>query len=602
MINFFIPDTANKSGGPSGYFSVTETVIADSKPPIITIISPHNMLYTTTSLTLDSSADEEISNWQYRLNGAPNQTFTPGDIITASQGTNNLIVYASDLDGNWNSSTVSFSVDSIPPVISINSPQNTTYSTTSIPLSVSANEAISTWLYSLNGGANVTFTPSTTITALQGDSNLVVYASDGAGNWNSSKVYFSVELRIFIPWTATTQGWTTPFVIANKGSSSANVLINYYNQVDGSNVGTYSLNILPGASKFVFREWTTSTDGSAVLDSDQPITVMVDQFNNGENKFGAYEIDQSGSRDVFMPLTSTINGWTTPYVIVNRGKTNATISTTYYDTTGSIVGSYSDEILPGASKFVFREWSVAGEGAAKVSSNQPISLLVDMFKNAENKFEGYTPAPFADNKIFIPWTATTQGWTTPYKIINRGSSLAVVNIEYYDQANGLIVGTDAVNVNPNEVVTLLRESTTAIGTDGSAILNSTQPISVSVEQYHNAEGKFGVYTPAMIASTTMVIPWTATTQGWTTPYVIVNRGVATASVNINYYNQADGSNVGTYSTTILPGASKFVFREWTTSASTTDGSAVVVSDQPVTVMVDQFNNAQNKFGAYTPIG
>jgi len=106
----------------------------------------------------------------------------------------------------------------------------------------------------------------------------------------------------------------------------------------------------------------------------------------------------------------------------------------------------------------------------------------------------------------------------------------------------------------------------------------------------------------MTASNNVVIPWTATTQGWTTPYVIANKGSSIATVNINYYNQANGLNIGSYSTTILPGASKFVFRQWSASASTTDGSAIVDSDQPITVMVDQINNGQNLFGAYTPIG
>lgn len=411
-----------------------------------------------------------------------------------------------------------------------------------------------------------------------------------------------IGYKVFVPWTSTTQGWTTPYVIANKGSSTANVLIDYYNQADGSKVGNYSMTILPGASKFVFREWSSSnTDGSAVLLSDQPITVMVDQFNNGENKFGAFEVDQSGSSEVFLPYTATTGGWTTPYVIVNRGNTTATVSITYYNLGGSPVGSNSINILPGASKFVFREWNTTTDGAARLSSTQPISVLVDMFKNSENKFGAYTPASLADSKVFIPWTATTQNWTTPYKIVNRGTSPAVVNISYYNQANGLLAGNDTVSIAPNQVVTVARESTAANGTDGSAVLNSTEPISLIVQQFNNIEGKFEVYTPAMTASDTIVIPWTATTQGWTTPYVIVNKGTGTATVNIQYYNQADGLSAGSYPPmSIEPGASKFVFREWTTS--NTDGSAVVVSDQPITVMVDQFNNGQNKFGAYTPIG
>jgi len=161
------------------------------------------------------------------------------------------------------------------------------------------------------------------------------------------------------------------------------VLIDYYNQADGSNVGNYSVSILPGASKFVFRQWNASnTDGSAVLLSDQPITVVVDQINNGQSKFAANEVDTSGSNEVFLPWTATTGGWTTPYVIVNRGTVNATISITYYNTAGSIVGSNSVEVMPSASKFVFRQWTPSAattDGAARLSSTEPISVLVDFF-------------------------------------------------------------------------------------------------------------------------------------------------------------------------------------------------------------------------------
>jgi len=104
-----------------------------------------------------------------------------------------------DTSGNINQTWINHSArtapiaDTTPPIIIIASPQNILYNKTIIPLNVSANEVISNWFYSLNGGANITFTPNTTITASQGSNNLIVYASDTAGNWNSSQVYFSTD-------------------------------------------------------------------------------------------------------------------------------------------------------------------------------------------------------------------------------------------------------------------------------------------------------------------------------------------------------------------------------------------------------------------------
>ena len=83
--------------------------------------------------------------------------------------------------------------DTIPPIIMVESPQNTTYTLTDIPLNVSASEAISIWRYSLNGAPNITFVPNTTITSTEGSNNLIVYARDMAGNWNSIRIDFSVD-------------------------------------------------------------------------------------------------------------------------------------------------------------------------------------------------------------------------------------------------------------------------------------------------------------------------------------------------------------------------------------------------------------------------
>ncbi|WP_048151593.1 right-handed parallel beta-helix repeat-containing protein [Palaeococcus ferrophilus] len=63
--------------------------------------------------------------------------------------------------------------------ITIVSPEEGIYNTTTIDLNVTANKPVDEWHYSLNGGKNVTFTPNTTITAQEGDNSLKVYALAG---------------------------------------------------------------------------------------------------------------------------------------------------------------------------------------------------------------------------------------------------------------------------------------------------------------------------------------------------------------------------------------------------------------------------------------
>ncbi len=63
--------------------------------------------------------------------------------------------------------------------ITIYSPKEQTYNTTTVDLNVTANKPVDEWRYSLNGGKNVTFIPNTTITAKEGENHLVVYALAG---------------------------------------------------------------------------------------------------------------------------------------------------------------------------------------------------------------------------------------------------------------------------------------------------------------------------------------------------------------------------------------------------------------------------------------
>jgi len=93
---------------------------------MIRIDSPQDIIYHITEIPLNVSADKSISIWNYSLNGEANVTFTSGINITAIQGQNNLTVYAMDLAGNWDSNSVSFFVDSIPPA-SVTNLQNVSY-------------------------------------------------------------------------------------------------------------------------------------------------------------------------------------------------------------------------------------------------------------------------------------------------------------------------------------------------------------------------------------------------------------------------------------------------------------------------------------------
>lgn len=118
--------------------------------------------------------------------------------VSLKDGGYNLVVYSRDASGNINTTDIHFTVSKSTPNITIFSPENTSYLTTSIPLTVSSNKTMSHWWYSLNGGVDTYFSPNSTITAIEGSNHIIVYANDTFGNLDYKEKYFNVS-PIFAP-------------------------------------------------------------------------------------------------------------------------------------------------------------------------------------------------------------------------------------------------------------------------------------------------------------------------------------------------------------------------------------------------------------------
>ncbi len=190
---------ANDTAGNSNFTSVFITV-QDTIPPTITIHSPANATTNDDTPLLNATFGEVVNYTWYNINGSANSTtYTDTQNLTLilpelSDGQHNITVYANDSYGNLNSSTMYFTIDTTPPTIVIASPQNKTYATTNITLSVSADETVNTWMYSLNGTANVTFAPVTAVTVSEGANNITFWANDSVGNINFTTVYFTNDV------------------------------------------------------------------------------------------------------------------------------------------------------------------------------------------------------------------------------------------------------------------------------------------------------------------------------------------------------------------------------------------------------------------------
>ncbi|MEK6978366.1 MAG: Ig-like domain-containing protein, partial [Candidatus Hydrothermarchaeota archaeon] len=228
--------TANDTVGNRNTTTVYFTVSVDTTPPTVTVTSPTNATYASTNTSLNVSANEAISVWQYSLNGAANVSFTPNTTLTAAEGANTIAVTANDTSGNRNTTTVYFTVDTTPPTVQITSPTNTTYASTSVWANVTLNEPGSSVIAQLDSTTNYTLTNTTgnwnyQLTSLANGAHSVrIFANDSLGNMNNSQVvYFTVSVDTTPPVLTIASPANTTYASTNTSLNvSANEAISVW--------------------------------------------------------------------------------------------------------------------------------------------------------------------------------------------------------------------------------------------------------------------------------------------------------------------------------------------------------------------------------------
>lgn len=200
--------------------SSTRKFYTDSVLPVVSISFPasNGLNYTTNNFQIAFSAtDTNRAVCWYNTGGANTTTSCTANIsgVTWAQGSNTINIFSNDSAGNVGSASRQFGVDTIAPSLTIASPSGnyTNRASKVIDLNVSSSDAtagLSIHWYSLNGGANTTFTPNSTLTAIAGQNNLTVYVNDTYGNLNSSSIQFYLKYSPNITASNFTDG-STPY-------------------------------------------------------------------------------------------------------------------------------------------------------------------------------------------------------------------------------------------------------------------------------------------------------------------------------------------------------------------------------------------------------
>jgi tetratricopeptide (TPR) repeat protein len=292
---FYATDSAGNSNSTETSFTVQDVV-----NPTVTIASPSNSTYSQNWVTASITLSESGKWANYSLDGGSNVsmsnsslTIWSATVSSLSNAQHTLVFYAADYSDNIGTNSITFAVDTTiydttPPIITVWSPTNGTYYTSSsVTANITLNEAGSSATYSVNRTANVSMNNFTntnwnaTVVLNNGEHNITFYANDTSTNKNtgaSSTIYFTVD-------TSASQNTT-------QGPSTSNDTVNitcYSRWTDnlGLNYGYLEHNAIG-----------TATNSSQISLSGTSgwinVTIAMSDTNPGIIQCKAYVYDKAG--------------------------------------------------------------------------------------------------------------------------------------------------------------------------------------------------------------------------------------------------------------------------------------------------------------------
>ncbi len=196
----------------SDTYSFLTTSTGDSTPPQITIQSPQNTTYKTQSIWFNITGSETL-NWSaYSLDGASNITLVNSSgnwwakNNSVTEGAHTVVFWANDSAGLMNSTEISFTIDLTYPLITIQSPKNTTYTTIIIDFNITGSETLDWSGYSLDGADIIAMINESGVWWAQnssmadGSHTVEFFANDSAGNMNSTSIMFTINTTVPLIW------------------------------------------------------------------------------------------------------------------------------------------------------------------------------------------------------------------------------------------------------------------------------------------------------------------------------------------------------------------------------------------------------------------
>ncbi len=369
-------------------------------------------------------------------------------------------------------------------------------------------------------------------------------------------------------------GYLTTAYLENVGAGAAHVRVQYFDTTGHSvGFGNSAAGLPQGAT------WTLRTDnghslaatqaGSAVVYSDQPLAVFVNEFAPGNTSdatsYSSISAPSGTGGTLYAPAiaNNAYGGYTTGIGLVNLATTSANITITYRDGTGAQIKAQTvPDVAAGAYQGLYSGDAILNlpngfAGTATITSSAGNLAAVVNETGPGGQFSSYDAVPAGSTTLFAPAALSNAygGYNTGMGIQNTTGSAGTVTINYYD-ANGVattksfpIVANGYLGIYQGTDITFAGAYTAKITSTVAiaGIVNEVAAVTNPLVQQSTAYDMFAA------GSSSLHLPLVESggSDGWSTGEGIMNTGTAATTVTVTYYEAASGLQVGTPDSLLL---------------------------------------------------
>ena len=423
-------------------------------------------------------------------------------------------------------------------------------------------------------------------------------------------------------------GYDTPFIAQNVGTSPTQLEVSYFRFSDGCLITRRTVNSLAAGTSFADipnndPDLPDDTQFSVVIRSfGASIVSVVNEIQGSGASFQglSYTGSNTGATKVYLPnVTRRFFGYDVPFIVQNLGPATASALAHFVSFDGSLKYDRALLIAPGRSAVVDPNYEPASNGqpgsglrdgtqyAVTVTSDQPVAVVVNAYNDTGN------PVAYSHNGLAIgaatlygPYAAKGADGVnrfSPIVVQNIGSNPVAPTIAFTPLGGGAVQTFTGPMVQPgsswafdprftlNTTTPCTAQSATCLANGSYSVVISAPGGQIAAVILPVSDATAMAYSAAPFVTARQYLPNVTRTlggaSGYTTPIVLQSAGAASAT--LKWYRFSDGSLVTT-TTHALPVGGAVAIDPRAVSGLSDDTQYAVVADGtggPITAIVEE---------------